>query len=234
MTLPHRSESALTAAGGVGKRKLGAAALVLLCAVGGLALAVAPLGPLSHHMAIHLLLMNGVAPAIGLLYANSTFAAGDTNILRRSLFAACAAQIGALWLVHAPPAIAASMHEPAIHMLAQLALLAVALWFWLAVFAQHGAARWRAMFALLITGKLFCLLAALLVFSPRVLYPYALAAHRHAPAAADLLSDQHLAGLLMLVLCPLTYVLAGVLIAERWLRELRDDGCNAQARSATG
>jgi putative membrane protein len=90
------------------------------------------------------------------------------------------------------------------------------------------------MFALLITGKLFCLLAALLVFSPRVLYPDALAAHRHAPVAADLLSDQHLAGLLMLVLCPLTYVLAGVLIAERWLRELRDDGCNAQARSATG
>jgi putative membrane protein len=200
-----------------------------LCIVGGIAVAIAPLGPLAHHMSIHLLLMNGIAPAFGLLYMSSSAGTRDAGVVRRSLFVACVAQIAVLWLLHAPPAIAASMHQPAIHALAQLSLLAVAIWFWLAVFAQHGAARWRAMVALLVTGKLFCLLAALLVFSPRVLYPHALA-HGHA-ALADPLADQHLAGLLMLVLCPLTYVLGGVVIAERWLRELRDDDRAAQSRS---
>jgi putative membrane protein len=229
MAQRYRSELALTGAGAVGQRKLGTAALILLCILGGVAIEIAPLGPLSHHMAIHLLLMNGIAPVIGLLHATRVSDVSGSKILRQSLFAACVAQIALLWLVHAPPAIAASMHEPAIHALSQLSLLAVAIWFWLSVFSQHGAARWRAMVALLVTGKLFCLLAALLVFSPRVLYPHALA-HGHA-AVADPLADQHFAGLLMLVLCPLTYVLAGVVIAERWLRELRNDDGAVQSRS---
>ena len=113
------------------------------------------------------------------------------------------------------------MGSHSLHVAIQFALLAVALWFWFAVLGQSGSARWRAIVALLLTGKLFCLLAALLVFAPRALYPVELA-HVHHGAAADPLADQYLAGLLMLVVCPLTYVLAGVLITERWLRELRE------------
>jgi putative membrane protein len=69
--------------------------------------------------------------------------------------------------------------------------------------------------AVLVTGKLFCLLAVLLALSPRVLYP--LSSH-HANAVS--LVDQQLAGLIMIVSCPVTYVLAGVVIASRWLLEV--------------
>jgi putative membrane protein len=192
--------------------------LLPLCLAGGLALSTLSPGPLAHHMSVHILLMNLVAPTVAVaLHAVSQFE--FTRWASRSLFAASAAQIAALWLLHAPPVLAASINSAAAHFLVQTILFAVALWFWIAIVAQTGAARWRAIFALLVTGKLFCLLAALLVFSPRALYPLHLAHDAH--AIADPLADQYLAGLLMLVVCPLTYVFAGVLIAERWLSELR-------------
>lgn len=112
----------------------------------------------------------------------------------------------------------------------QLSLLAAAIWFWLAVLASGGTARWRALVALLVTSKLFCLLGVLLVFSPRLLYPMlTLGHHAGAPGSisGDLLADQHFAGLLMLVACPLTYLAAGVAIAAQWLRELSADGIDS-------
>ena len=103
-------------------------------------------------------------------------------------------------------------------------IVASALWFWLAAFAQVGAHRWRALVALLISGKLFCLLGVLLVFAPRPLYLHATLQEGHAA-----LADQQLAGLLMVVACPLSYVLAGVVIATRWVVGLADAGRRAQA-----
>jgi putative membrane protein len=57
--------------------------------------------------------------------------------------------------------------------------------------------------ALLLTGKLTCLLAVLLVFAPRALYPHAA------------LADQQFAGLLMLAACPLSYLGAALVITLR-------------------
>ena len=68
--------------------------------------------------------------------------------------------------------------------------------------------RWHALPALLLTGKLVCLLAALLVFAPRALYG---ASHQHA-ALMQPLDDQQLAGLLMIAACPLSYLVAAVVI----------------------
>jgi putative membrane protein len=78
----------------------------------------------------------------------------------------------------------------------QVSLLMIATAFWTAVFARYRCSGWQAIVAVLVTGKLFCLLGALLVFSPRPLY------------APELVSfaDQQLAGLIMLTACPLTYV----------------------------
>ncbi len=104
----------------------------------------------------------------------------------------------------------------------QSSLLLAALLFWYSViFAE---ARWYSLLALLTTGKLFCLLGALLTFAPRPIYPqlrelYAQAGHFPVETA---LSDQQLAGLLMLVACPLIYVLASVVLAARWLLEWSD------------
>ncbi len=194
--------------------------LIAMCLVGVVTLAVTPLGPLATHMSAHILLMNAVAPTIAVAALRRPLAASAYRMAGGSLVLASIAQVGVLWIAHSPPLIAASMSSHLLHVVIQCGLLAVALWFWFAVLGQSGAARWRAIVALLLTGKLFCLLAALLVFAPRALYPFELAHMHH--AAMDPLADQYLAGLLMLVVCPLTYVLAGVLIAERWLRELRD------------
>src|SRR5690606_17066756 len=89
------------------------------------------------------------------------------------------------------------------------------LWFWAAILSLTGAGRWRGLLALLLTSKIFCLLGVLFVFAPRLIYP---GTGHHGLAVS--LEDQHLAGLLMLVVCPASYLTAGVVMAARWLFEI--------------
>jgi len=105
-------------------------------------------------------------------------------------------------------------------LLMQATLFFSALWFWLTVFNQTGEHLWRAVIALLLTGKLFCLIAVLLIFAPRVLYGM---------TAINMpieLADQQLAGLLMVTVCPITYVLAAVVLISRWFQTLSDTQSN--------
>jgi putative membrane protein len=193
-----------------------------------LALAAVPLGPLARHMAAHILTMSIVAPLLALAMIAApartrSFAWGrGTN-----LAAATATQVLLLWAWHAPPAMEALGHTLHGRLLMHASLAAAALWFWLEVFSDRSTLRWRALAALALTGKLFCLLGVLLVFAPRALY--AVAAIAPAP---DGLADQQLAGLLMVIACPLTYVLAAVVIAARGLQDIaaRSGASTAPAR----
>jgi putative membrane protein len=75
----------------------------------------------------------------------------------------------------------------------------------------------------MLTAKLVCLLAAILIFAPRVLYG-ATGHLMHVGeqwSAAQELSDQHIAGLLMIAACPLSYLVAAVVITAQ-LINLRD------------
>lgn len=182
-------------------------------AVGGGLAVVLPfvtLGPLSAHMAIHIATMSVVAPllATGVAVLAPTSTAGG-----RELWASTALQIVALWLWHLP----AAHHFAAASVVGSLvmhaSLLMAAVWFWLTLIRLGPVQLWQGILALLITGKLACLLAALLVFAPRPI----LAADGHHHAASFTLDDQHLAGLLMIVACPASYLLGGVLIAVRFL-----------------
>jgi putative membrane protein len=92
------------------------------------------------------------------------------------------------------------------------ALFAAALAFWALVASVPAASRWLAILALLLTGKLACLLSVLLIFAPRPLYA---AAGGHM-AAADL-ADQQLAGLLMITACPLSYLVAALALAVQMI-----------------
>jgi putative membrane protein len=107
--------------------------------------------------------------------------------------------------------------------LAQLALIAVlgvtAIWFWSAVIA---AADWRALAALLLTGKLACLLGALMVFAPRDLYELPGLTLALCVSGPSTVADQHLAGLLMITACPLSYLVTGVALAAKMLGRLDD------------
>ena len=187
-----------------------------LCTVGVIAVRLAELGPLSAIMAGHILVMNAISPLLALSLAGQ-------RVLPRSLgrgsvlAAASILQIAVLWGAHAPPLLAHVSGTA--HLLLQVILLATALFFWSAVLSQDGSHRWRSLLVLLITGKLFCLLGVLLVFAPRLVYgPLS---HGHdGPAASPILADQQFAGLMMIVACPLSYILAAVVIAARWLSDI--------------
>ena len=176
------------------------------------------IGPLSVHMLQHLVLMNVVVPLLvfcALPYRPARIA--------DSWAYATAAQLALLWGWHAPPVLDAAMASPMLMVAMYVSLVAAAGWFWLSIAAMPATARWRSIFALLITGKLFCLLGALLVFSPRLLFG-PMDQHSHAMGAGGALADQQMAGLVMLVACPLTYVLAGVWITARWFLALEAQG----------
>jgi putative membrane protein len=194
-----------------------------------LALTAATANPLTRHMAFHILLMNALAPAVALaLHHRIRFRNPGLAVL--SL--ASAGQIASIWLVHAPPIMELANASVSAHVAVQVILFCVALFFWNAIFSLKGAARGYGLISLLMTGKLFCLLGALIVFAPRSLYPASIWEACLANPSADLmLQDQQLAGLLMLAACPLSYVAAGIAIAANWFAELRAESITPIWRS---
>ncbi len=178
-------------------------------------------GAFSRHMIIHIALMTVVAPVLAswilkLRYSSAKPASAAT------LFAVIVLQTGLLFAWHSPPGIGLAMQEHGGALFMQATLLFSALWFWLTVFNQTGEYLWRAIVALLLTGKLFCLIAVLLIFAPRVLYSMTAT---NMPMTIEL-ADQQLAGLLMVTVCPITYVLAAVVLISRWFQTLCDSQSN--------
>jgi putative membrane protein len=171
--------------------------------------------PLARHMLGHIATMNILAPmlAAGLGAAGWLGAASGGSAI---LWLASVAQMALLWawhglavqhVVHSSPAMAFVLHA---------ALLMAAVSFWCAVFVS-GARPWQTILALLLSGKLACLLGALLVFSPRLLIHTDSGANVMADRA---ISDQHLGGLLMLAACPLSYILAAVVLVAQEINGL--------------
>lgn len=192
---------------------------------------VAGLGLISRHMAQHLATMTLIAPAIAMLaHARGAFHRGLHTI--RSLWVLALLQIALLWGWHAPSVFASAHDSPLLMPLMHASLFLAAYLFWGTLLSVRRRTSWHAIAALLVTGKMSCLLGALLVFAPRSLYD---AAHIHHSGVADAgaLADQHLAGLLMVTACPLTYVAAAIWLAATWLNNMeRDDATRtAMARA---
>ncbi len=165
-------------------------------------------GPMSWHMAIHIAAMNVAAPVAAVMAAR----AGWTRAWARpqALWAATIVQLIVLWAAHSP-FIHDGMQTFAVAAVAvHVLLLLAALTFWLSLVAAETH-KWQAMLALLVSGKLACLLGVLLIFAPRPLFAGHGAHHDHGAA----LADQHLAGLLMVAACPLSYVLTAVVLAAQ-------------------
>ena len=181
-----------------------------------------PSGFLSEHMAIHILTMNLAVPLAVLLWRRVP-GSSSTRPAAPWIATASAVQLVLLWTWHLPPALAYAVASPVAAAAMHMSLIGAALWFWHSVILAAERSSWRALAALLITGKLFCLLGVLLAFASRPLFSQAALAHAGHGAHSDpgmLLSDQQLAGLLMLIACPLSYVLAGIIIAARWMAEM--------------
>jgi len=170
-------------------------------------------GPLSLHMLQHVVVMNVLVPT-----AVFGLSLRGPRGLWKTWPLATAVQLVLLWGWHAPPTLAFAMAQPMAMAAMHLSLALAAFWFWASIASAPPTGRWRAIFALIVTGKLFCLLGALLVFAPRHLFE--MGSHSHHHPAADAMADQQLAGLIMLTACPLSYVLIGIVISARWFLSL--------------
>ena len=182
-----------------------------------LALVMLDFGHLGTHMLQHIVLMNLAAPSLALVLAGWV-----PTVPARLMWAATLLQMALLWAAHAPPLLVASMLTTWLHLAMQAILFLSALMYWLAIIGTPPRDRWNAILSLLLTAKLFCLLGVLFVFAPRELFPVT----GHSPAGAlpsAAIEDQQLAGLLMLAACPAAYLLAGVIVAAKWIGILASD-----------
>lgn len=174
-----------------------------------LALTGLSFGPLSLHMAVHIACMNVIAPLAALALSRAETAAVRVWSAPWLLWLATLTQLAILWAGHSPHVHHAQEAAPMTAIALHAGLFCLALVFWLSILGASSHP-WQAMLALLISGKFACLLGALLTFAPRPLFTTH--AGHHGDAAA-LLADQHLAGLLMVAACPLSYLLTAVVLA---------------------
>jgi putative membrane protein len=180
-------------------------------------------GVFSRHMIIHIALMAVAAPVMASLLRKLRHSfTQPVSVASVCMIITLQAALFLAW--HSPPGVSLAMSGTAGALLMQATLLFSAIWFWLTIFNQTGKHLWRSVTALLLTGKLFCLIAVLLTFAPRVLYDVTAV---NASMIIEL-ADQQLAGLLMITICPLTYVLAAIVLVYRWLQAL----CESQSHIA--
>jgi putative membrane protein len=185
-------------------------------AAGAFSLPFADPGPLSDQMVQHLALMNVAAPLLALGQPRGLSLPSGPRVLLGS----GVLQIALLWTWHAPVLQGVAAASAPVHLALLLCLGAAGLVFWSAVLEASEAAPWQAIVALLVTGKLACLLGALLIFAPRDLYALPGLVFALCSSGASSLADQQLAGLLMVTACPLSYLISGVAIAARMLGDL--------------
>ncbi|WP_051379736.1 cytochrome c oxidase assembly protein [Bradyrhizobium murdochi] len=188
---------------------IASATAVLL--TGAAVLLVYDLGHFSTHMVLHIASMNIIAPSVAALIITRRHIGGTRPIW---LWTATFLQIVLLWTWHSPAVHDLLLRSQPAGLTFHATLLLAGLFFWLSLLTTSTTSRWQTIPALLLTGKLTCLLAALLIFAPRTLYGFA----GHLAGAAEhfslhhALEDQHLAGLLMVTACPLSYLVAAVII----------------------
>ena len=167
------------------------------------------------HMVQHLLSMNVAA----LLFA---------SVLRRnewlsfSLPLVATFQMVSLWMWHTPAVFIASHGNFQLDLLMKASLFAGALLFWIAILDYRANSLWIRIFTLLITGKVFCLLGAVFVFTRRPLYPI----HGDPGPWMSAIEDQQLAGLVMVSACALTYVAAAIALFVHWMFKVKKSAFN--------
>lgn len=199
----------------------------LMLTFGCLVLALAWLAPaalgieagFAGHMIVHVAVVAIAAPLLAIGSVGSRL---DPTPLVPLLFApmlATALEFVVVWGWHAPFLHAAAHGSPAVFALEQVSFLAVGLLVWLSAFGRgRGSAHaaWGAgILALFLTSMHMTLLGALLALSPRTLYEHA---HGAGMAGLAALDDQHLGGVVMLLVGGASYLIGGLVLIARLLR----------------
>jgi putative membrane protein len=192
---------------------------------GSLMLAAVWLGPLPQlarqafaaHMTMHMGVVAVAAPLIAFGIAGGRF---DPVRRAPALFApipASVLELVVVWAWHAPALHHAARHDTAGLAAEQGTFLLAGLLVWLSAFGgdarRSGSRRAAGVVGLLLTSMHMTLLGALLALTPRPLY-------RHAEGLTGLtpLHDQHLGGVIMLLVGGLSYLLGGLWLTAGLLR----------------
>jgi putative membrane protein len=198
-----------------------------VCAtLGLLMLAAIWLGPLPQlarkaffaHMLMHMGVVAVAAPVLTLGIAGGRF---DPARKTPRLFAPIPASIVELivvWTWHAPALHHAARHNSAMLIAEQAMFFVSAVFVWLSAFGGDGKARrsrsGAGVVALLLTAMHMTLLGALLALSPRPLYE-----HMEGFAGVTAMEDQHLGGTIMLLIGGAAYLIGGLSLTARLLRD---------------
>ena len=180
------------------------------------------------HMTMHVTVIALAAPIGAVSLAGTRW---DPTPQAPVLFApmlAAVLELVVVWGWHAPALHFAARTSPAVLALEQASFLAAGLLVWLAAFGK-GAARGfggagAGIFALFLTSMHMTLLGALLALSPRPLFDPAICG----VGSLGALEDQHVGGVLMLLVGGASY-LAGALVLTA--RVLREPGISLRERS---
>ncbi len=193
---------------------------------GAAALAATWLGPLpglarqsfAAHMTMHMIVVAVAAPLIALALSGTE---GDPARAMPRVFAPIPASIIELvvvWAWHAPALHQAARHETGPLVLEQTTFLAAGLLLWMAAVGGRREER-RSRRAVGVAGLLFTsihmtLLGSLFILGTRPLYTH----NSGAPAGLSLLADQHLGGVIMLLVGGTSYLIGGLWLTAELLR----------------
>lgn len=176
-------------------------------------------GSFSAHMTMHMGVVAVAAPALALGLGGGRF-----DPVRRAPHwfppvPVSFVELVVVWGWHAPAPHGFARGSTAGLVLEQGSFLASGLLLWLAAFGGDAGQRSErtaaGVVALLLTSMHMTLLGALLALPTRPLYPHC----AHAPGRLDPLHDQHLGGAIMLVVGGISYLLGGLWLTGRLLRE---------------
>jgi putative membrane protein len=177
-------------------------------------------GPFAAHMTMHMGVVAVAAPLLALGLAGGRF---DPVRMAPRVFApiqASLVELVVVWAWHAPAFHHVARHSAVGALAEQATFLGSGLLVWLSVLG--GDVRERAnrtgagILALLLTSMHMTLLGALLALPPRPLY-----AHAAEETSLTPLEDQHLGGAIMLIAGGISYLLGGLWLTVRLLRERR-------------
>lgn len=147
---------------------------------------------------------------------------GVAGVSVAALTLATLVHCGVMWAWHLPAATTAALESDPLHWAMHASFLVAGIWFWRALWhrlREPELGVGPALVAVVAVMMQMGLLGALLTFAGRPLYPVYV---ERAPALGlDVLADQQLAGLLMWVPACLPYVVGGLWLAARALREPR-------------
>lgn len=160
------------------------------------------LGPFSAHMVRHMTLVALAAPLLALAFPR-LLAAFPVSPLIASAF-----EFVVVWGWHLPALHDAARASIAIQAAEQAAFLAAGIMLWMSVLKPAGQLAGAG--GLLLTSMHMTLLGAILILSPRLLYH---------PGTASMLADQQLGGMIMLAIGTPVYLIAGLILVSRVLRD---------------